>query len=78
MSRQHSYPNAEQLSPEAQEQFEKQQKKTDTQHKMLIQNLDFLKKNKDGQTKEEFKSLINNDFKEFKAHIKKCQRKQFQ
>ena len=34
-----------------------------------------MKNNKDGQTKEEFKSLISNDFKEFKAHIKKCQRK---
>ena len=78
MSRQHSYPNdgASPLSPEAQEQLEKQQKKTFENHSVLIKQLEFYKSNREGQTKEEFKSIISNDFKEFKNHIKKCQKKQ--
>ena len=78
MSRQHSYPHdgASPLSPEAQEQLEKQQKKNFENHSQLIKNLEFYKSNREGQTKEEFKSIISNDFKEFKNHIKKCQKKQ--
>lgn len=42
--------------------------------KHLFKILSFRKKNKNGNTKEEFKSVISNDFIKFKNHIKKCQK----
>lgn len=44
-------------------------KKTTANHKKLVENLDFYKK--EGHTKEEFKSKISLDFNEFKKHILK-------